>query len=167
MNKKVKEEWKQYLLDENQEYTMDQLSEKFRMAVNYLQSKHIRLNEQMLMNLKVVESQLHLSEQDREQYAAQFQKEGYLPQDSMKMVEVMDALYHLLDISKDEAVQLTLYIAENHLTLAEAIEIKYGFSLDECNDFLEIVLAPYVTYCGKKALQGIRELEAMFSAEFS
>lgn len=91
MNKKVKEEWKQYLLDENQEYTMDQLSEKFRMAVNYLQSKHIRLNEQMLMNLKVVESQLHLSEQDREQYAAQFQKEGYLPQDSMKMVEVMDA----------------------------------------------------------------------------
>lgn len=79
----------------------------------------------------------------------------------------MDALYHLLDISKDEAVQLTLYIAENHLTLTEAIEIKYGFSLDECNDFLEIVLAPYVTYCGKKALQGIRELEAMFSAEFS
>ena len=137
MNKKVKEEWKQYLLDENQEYTMDQLSEKFRMAVNYLQSKHIRLNEQMLMNLKVVESQLHLSEQDREQYAAQFQKEGYLPQDSMKMVEVMDALYHLLDISKDEAVQLTLYIAENHYTLTEAIEIKYPISLHECNDFLE------------------------------
>ena len=43
MGKHVKEEWKQYLLDEKKEYTKEQLIEKFKCAVNYLKEKHMRL----------------------------------------------------------------------------------------------------------------------------
>ena len=41
MSKKVKDEWKQYLLDEKEDYSVEQIIEKFKYAVSYLKSHHI------------------------------------------------------------------------------------------------------------------------------
>lgn len=40
MSKKVKDEWKQYLLDEKEDYSVEQIIEKFKYAVSYLKSHH-------------------------------------------------------------------------------------------------------------------------------
>ena len=79
----------------------------------------------------------------------------------------MDAVYHVLDISKEEARQFTLYIAENHLTLTDAIERKYHLSLSEYDDYMEVVLMPYANYCGRKSLQLGKELVDILAVVFA
>ena len=44
----MREEWKKYLLDENKEYTDEEIMEKFKNAVSYLQAKHMRYDLKML-----------------------------------------------------------------------------------------------------------------------
>ncbi|MBU5479351.1 hypothetical protein KQI69_09050 [Eubacterium sp. MSJ-13] len=112
MGKHVKEEWQQYLLDEKKEYTEEQLIEKFKCAVNYLKEKHMRMDQEMFTNPDNVDKKYNLSEKDKQDYGKAFQKEGYALQDCKKIMCVMDAVYHVLDISKEDARQFTLYIAE-------------------------------------------------------
>lgn len=108
-----------------------------------------------------------MSDKDKEVYAKSFEKEGYAPQDCKTIIKVMDAVYHVLDISKEEARQFTLYIAENHLTLTDAIERKYHLSLSGYDDYMEVVLMPYVNYCGRKALQLGKELVEILAVVFA
>lgn len=167
MVKEIKKEWKEYLLDENKECTTDELIECFKKALNYLFLKHIRINSDMLVNPQRASEQYHLSEPDQENYIMLFQNEGYAAQDSKKMVEVMDALYHMLDISKQEAYEFTLYIAENHMTLTEAIEKRYGISMDDVNEYMDIVLTPYAEYAMKVAEKLGKELLSILSEVFA
>ena len=155
MSKKVKDEWKQYLLDEEKDYSVEQLIEKFKYAVSYLKSHHLRIVPEMFTDSDpdIVDEKYHLSDKDKEVYAKSFEKEGYAPQDCKTIIKVMDAVYHVLDISKEEARQFTLYIAENHLTLTDVIERKYGLSLKECNEYKESILLPYADYYAKKVIQ--------------
>lgn len=167
MSKKVKDKWKQYLLDEEKDYSVEQLIEKFKYAVSYLKSHHIRIVHEMFTDPGIVDKKYHLSDKDKEVYAKSFEKEGYAPQDCNTIIKVMDAVYHVLDISKEEARQFTLYIAENHLTLTDAIERKYHLSLSEYDDYMEVVLMPYVNYCGRKALQLGKELVEILAVVFA
>lgn len=167
MSKKVKDEWKQYLLDEKEDYSVEQIIEKFKYAVSYLKSHHIRIVPEMFTDSGIVDKKYHLSDKDKKVYAKSFEKEGYAPQDCKTIIKVMDAVYHVLDISKEEARQFTLYIAENHLTLTDAIERKYHLSLSEYDDYMEVVLMPYVNYCGRKALQLGKELVDILAVMFA
>lgn len=153
MSKKVKDEWKQYLLDEEKDYSVEQITERFKYAVSYLRLHHIRIVPEMFTDPDIVDEKYRLSNEDKELYVKSFEIDDYTSQDCKKLIKVMDAVYHTLDISKEEAKQFTLYIAENHLTVTDAIERKYGFSLSEYDDYVEVVLMPYVSYCAKKAVQ--------------
>ena len=154
----MKEEWKEFLLDDSKEYTLEQFIEKFKQAVDYLHSKHMRIGSQMLTERRAYDLQFHLDEIEKEYYTRIFEKEGYALKDCKKIVEVMDALYHMLDISKEEASCFALYIADNHLTLSAAIEEKYGLSIAEYEEYLEKILEPYVDYCVKKIFRYGKEL---------
>lgn len=167
MSKKVKDEWKQYLLDEKEEYSVEQIIEKFKYAVSYLKSHHMRIVPEMFTDPGILDKKYHLSDKDKEVYAKSFEKEGYVPQDCKTIIKVMDAVYYVLDISKEEAKQFTLYIAENHLTLTDAIEKKYRLSLSEYNDYIEEVLMPYANYCGRKSLQLGKELVDILAVVFA
>lgn len=167
MSKKVKDEWKQYLLDEKEEYSVEQIIEKFKYAVSYLKSHHMRIVPEMFTDPGILDKKYHLSDKDKEVYAKSFEKEGYAPQDCKTIIKVMDAVYYVLDISKEEAKQFTLYIAENHLTLTDAIEKKYRLSLSEYNDYIEEVLMPYANYCGRKSLQLGKELVDILAVVFA
>lgn len=167
MSKKVKDEWKQYLLDEKEECSVEQIIEKFKYAVSYLKSHHMRIVPEMFTDPGILDKKYHLSDKDKEVYAKSFEKEGYAPQDCKTIIKVMDAVYYVLDISKEEAKQFTLYIAENHLTLTDAIEKKYRLSLSEYNDYIEEVLMPYANYCGRKSLQLGKELVDILAVVFA
>lgn len=162
----MREEWKEFLLDEGKEYTLAQFIEKFKCAVDYLHSKHMRVSSKMLIKRGEYDLQFHLDEEDQEYYTRVFAKEGYALKDCKKIVEVMDALYHMLDISKEEASCFTLNIAENHLTLSAAIEEKYGISIAECEEYLEKILEPYVDYYAKKTPQYGKEILNIFAEVF-
>lgn len=158
MSKNVKEEWKQYSLEEGKEYTIEQLVEKFKYAVSYLKAKHVRIDYEMCAFPNRVNEKYHLSERDKQDYEKAFQNEGYAPQDCKKIVCVMDAVYHILDISKEEAGQFTLYVAEKHLTLTDALKKKYGLSVSECEEYMNTILMPYVDCCREKVFQSGKEL---------
>ena len=71
MSKKVKDEWKQYLLDEEKDYSVEQLIEKFKYAVSYLKSHHLRIVPEMFTDSDpdIVDEKYHLSDKDKEVYA--------------------------------------------------------------------------------------------------
>lgn len=167
MAKEIKKEWQKYLLNENKEYTTEELIEDFKEAVDYLFSKHVRLSSDMLVNPQRASEQYHLSEQDQAVYLGKFHHAGYAVNDSEKMVEVMDVLYHVLNISKDEAGEFTLYITENHMTLTDAIEKRYGVSMDDVSQYIEMVLTPYADYAKKMAIKTGKELLSILSEVFS
>lgn len=167
MAKEIKKEWQKYLLNENKEYTTEELIEDFKKAVDYLFSKHVRLSSDMLVNPQRASEQYHLSEQDQAVYLGKFHHVGYAVNDSEKMVEVMDVLYHVLNISKDEAGEFTLYITENHMTLTDAIEKRYGVSMDDVSQYIEMVLTPYADYAMKMAIKTGKELLSILSEVFS
>ena len=162
----MKEEWKEFLLDDSKEYTLEQFIEKFKQAVDYLHSKHMRIGSQMLTERRAYDLQFHLDEIEKEYYTRIFEKEGYALMDCKKIVEVMDALYHMLDISKEEASCFTLYIADNHLTLSAAIEEKYGISIAECEEYIEKILEPYADYYARKTPQYGKEILDIFAEVF-
>lgn len=162
MSKKVKDEWKQYLLEEKKDYSIEQIIEKFKHAISYLKLHHMRIVLERFTDPDLVDEKYRLSNEDKEIYVKSFEIDDYTSQDCKKLIKVMDAVYHTLDISKEEARQFTLYIAENHLTVTDAIERKYGFSLSEYDDYVEVVLMPYVSYCAKKGVQeGVTLIEIL------
>ena len=161
MAKEIKKEWQKYLLNENKEYTTEELIEDFKEAVDYLFSKHVRLSSDMLVNPQRASEQYHLSEQDQAVYLGKFHQAGYAVNDSEKMVDVMDVLYHVLNISKD------LYITENHMTLTDAIEKRYGVSMDDVSQYIEMILTPYADYAMKMAIKTGKELLNILSEVFS
>ena len=152
MKENVKNEWKEYLLEEK-EYTFEQFIEKYKHAIGYLKKKHMRISDDFFVNQESNNQKYHLSDRDKMFYEKEYEGEGYSPLDCKKIINVMDVLYQLLDISKEEARKFTSYIAENHLTLTDAIERKYGLSLKECNEYKESILLPYADYYAKKVIQ--------------
>ncbi len=58
MSKKVKDKWKQYLLDEEKDYSVEQLIEKFKYAVSYLKSHHIRIVHEMFTDPGIVDKNI-------------------------------------------------------------------------------------------------------------
>ena len=105
----MREEWKKYLLDENKEYTDEEIMEKFKNAVSYLQAKHMRYDLKMLSKPGNKDEWYHLSDSDKANYLQVFLKERYTLESCEKLISTMDAAYHLLNISKEEASRFVLY----------------------------------------------------------
>lgn len=155
----MREEWKKYLLDENKEYTDEEIMEKFKNAVSYLQAKHMRYDLKMLSEPGNKDEWYHLSDSDKANYLQVFLKERYTLESCEKLISTMDAAYHLLNISKEEASRFVLYCAERHLTMTDGIERKYGVSMEEVIEYIDDVLVQYRSYCFSKAK--IKMLELM------
>lgn len=165
--KEIENEWKQYLLDEDKEYELSELLQNFKRAVDFLRTKGLRISKISLLTPKDFDKEFHLSEDDKSYYLQRFVNKGYNKHDSETIITVMDALYHMLDITKEQAEKFTEYIAENHMTLSDAISEKYGISLDEINEYMEVVLGSYLKYCIKKSLQYGKELIDILAEVFS
>lgn len=155
--KEIKTEWKQYMVDENKEYSFLEFFEKFKEAVGFLKEKGIRVTKEILSSDNY-EKEYRLTDDEKLYYTKRFMNRGYSESDSETIIKVMDALYHMLDITKEQTEKFTEYIAENQMTLSDAISEKYGLSLDEINEYMEVVLESYLKYCIKKSLQYGKEL---------
>lgn len=158
MSKIVRKEWKKYMFNENEHYDDEQVINKIKEICDYLQMKHLRIVFGMTFFSEYIQKQYHLTDEEKRNYANIFRANGYVPDACKTLVQTTDALYHMLDISKEEAMQLSLYTAENHLTLSEAIENKYDFSINEFNEFMETVLIPDSKYLEKRMIQNSKEM---------
>ena len=148
----IKEEWQEYALDSSKEYPYEEIIEKFKYALSYLQERHMKIDFEIprifmgIIDIGAIEDKYTLSEDEKIFYAKEFEKEGYASEDCQKIVQVMQAVYRLLNISKEEARDFTLYIAENNLKLTDAVKQRYGFSMSEAEEYIDEILVPYANY---------------------
>ena len=175
---KIKEEWQEYALDSTKEYTYEEIIEKFKYALSYLQERHMKIDYEIsktfmgVIDIDAIGDKYNLSEDENVFYAKEFEKEGYVPEDCQKIVQVMQAVYRVLNISKEEAKDFTLYIAENNLKVTDAIKQKYGFSISEAEEYMDEILVPYVNYAlihtaklGKEFMDIMSELLSEINAD--
>ncbi len=164
-NIEIRNEWKQYMVDESKEYSFSEFFEKFKEAVRFLKEKGIRVTKEILSS-DDYEKEYRLTDDERLYYTKRFMNRGYAENDSKTIVKVMDVLYHLLDISKEEAEKFTEYIAEKHMTLSDAISEKYGISIDDINEYMNVILESYLEYGTKKTIQYGKEVLDILSEVF-
>ncbi len=161
----IRSEWKRYLLDENKDYSLSEFLGKFKEAVGFLKRKGIRVTKELLSSDNY-EKEYRLTDDEKLYYTERFMNRGYNENDSKTIVEVMDVLYHLLNISKKEVEKFTEYIAEKHMTLTDAISEKYGFSIEDVNKYTNIILESYLEYGAKKTIQYGKEVIDILSEAF-
>ena len=167
IKEEIRNEWKRYLLDENRDYSLSEFIEKFREAVVFLKEKGIRVTKELIiLSLDDYEKEYRLMDDEKLYYTKQFMNRGYKENDSQTIVKVMDALYHMLDISKEEAEKITDYIAENHLTLTDAISEKYGISIEDVTKYTNTILKSYLEYSTNKVIQYGKEVIDILSEVF-
>lgn len=163
---KIRNEWKQYLLDESRDYSLAEFLEKFKGAVGFLKEKGIRATKEIL-NLGDNENKYRLTDNEKLYYTEHFMNSGYREYDAKTIVKVMDTIYHILDISKEEAEKFTENAADNHMTLTDAIRKKYGISLEDITEYTNVVLESYVEYGTKKTVQYGKEVIEILAEVFT
>lgn len=159
IKEEIRNEWKRYLLDENRDYSLSEFLEKFREAVGFLKEKGIRVTKELIiLSSDDYEKEYRLMDNEKLYYTKRFMNRGYKEDDSKTIVKVMDVLYHVLDISKEEAEKFTEYVAENHMTLTDAINEKYGISIEDVAKYTDTILKSYLDYSTKKVIQYGKEV---------
>lgn len=166
MNKEeIRNEWKQYMVDDNKDYSLPEFVEKFSEAVGFLKEKGIRIKKELLES-KDFENEYRLTDDEKLYYTKRFMNSGYRENDAKTIVKVMDTIYHMLDISKEEAEKFTEYAADNHMTLTDALSKKYGISLEDTIEYTNIILESYLEYGAKKTIQYGKEVIDILSEAF-
>lgn len=159
IKEEIRNEWKRYSVDENRDYSLLEFLEKFREAVGFLKEKGIRVTKELIiLSSDDYEKEYRLMDNEKQYYTRRFINRGYKEDDSKTIVKVMDILYHMLDISKEEAENFTEYIAENHMTLTDAISEKYGISIEDVTKYTDTILKSYLDYSTKKVIQYGKEV---------
>lgn len=159
--KKIRDEWEHYLFEEGKDYSLDEAKNKAREALGFLADKHVRITEDMLLNQGQYEKDFRLSENEKRIYAQKYHLEGYALKDCNVIVNAMDALYHLFDISTGTAFELALYTADNHLTLTQMIREKLNVDFDEIGEYIDTVLPRIANYFLKRTLECGSEFREM------
>ena len=59
---------------------------------------------------------------------------------------LLHAIYHAFDITKDKAYEVSLYAADNHLILTQAIFDKFNVDFNEVEEFIDTVLPEILKY---------------------
>ena len=155
-SKEVRKEWKQYVFEKGKDYSFEDAIEKLKNAIMFLKNKRVR--ENMFLDKDQFESNFHLSELEKIKYIQIFNKEGYTTNDCVTIVNIMDAIYHTFDISKDKAYEIAEYAANNHLTLTKTVQDKLDVDFDEVKEFIDIVLSGLKSFLSK-TLESGKELE--------
>ena len=162
----IRNVWKQYLLDENRDYSLSEFTEKFREAVGFLKENGIRVTKEVL-NSDDYEKEYRLTDDEKLYYAKRFMNRGYNENDSKVIVKTMDALYHILNVSKEEAEKFTEYAADNRMTLTVAIRKKYGIPIEDVIKYTNTILESYLEYGTKKTIQYGKEVIEILSEAFT
>lgn len=167
MSKKVRKEWEQYLFEVGKDYTLEEAKGKVINATMFLKNKGIRISENLFLHPKQYGLDCRLSEAEKATYARKFNEEGYAPDDCETIVKVMDAIYHAFDITKDKAYEVSLYTADNHLTLTQAIFDKFNVDFSEIGEFIDTVLPEILKYFVGRTKKYGKELDAIIDEVLS
>lgn len=162
----VREDWRKFLLDEDQNYTFLEATDILKRSVFYLKEKGIRITEKMLILPKMASQEYYLTDTDKAIYMAKFEHERYDIDSCKKLLEVMDAVYHYFDLTKDKSAEFVLYVAENKLKLSDALNQKYGFAVEEIDEYINYILQGNAKYCAKKSSEYGKELLEILSEVF-
>lgn len=167
MSKKVRKEWEQYLFEAGKDYTLEEAKGKAINATMFLKNKGMRISENLFLNHEQYGLDYRLSETEKVAYARKFNEEGYAPDDCETIVKVMDAIYHAFDITKDKAYEVSLYAANNHLTLTQAIFDKFNVDFNEVEEFIDTVLPEILKYFVGRTRKYGKELAAIIDEVIS
>ena len=154
----VRDEWEHYLFEEGKDYSFDEAKNKAREALGFLSSNKARVSEKMLFNPEQHEKDFRLSTNEKYTYIQRYHREGYALDDCIKIVTVMDILYHFFDINVEKAFEMALYAADNHLTLGQTIKDLLKVDFYEVSEYVDTVLPRIANYFLKRALECSEEL---------
>lgn len=154
----MKNEWKHYIFDETKDYTFEEAIEKALEAFNYLVAHKIRVNIDMIIDKGSFEKEHHMSEEQKRKYVKNFACKGYTLDSCTKIINCMDVIYHMFNISISDAELIADYAAQNKYTLTKALKDKLYVDLDEVSEFIDNVFGNIATYFMLKTLQSGMEL---------
>lgn len=163
MNNKVRTQWEQYVFEVGKDYTYEESFEKVVNALKYLKDKGVRVTEDMLLNNEKFESDFHLSDEEIARYIYMLISTEYTTKDGATIIKVMDAMYHMFDITTDEAYEMASYAADNHLTLTQTIKDKLKVDIDEVEEFINTVLSNILEFFKGKSIEVGKELSELIA----
>lgn len=170
MNKTVREEWKHYLFEEGDDYTLEETIEKFMVALGFLKDNSMRVSVDMILGSENYDLEFRLSEEEKAEYIQKFNKKGYALSDCEIIVKVMDNMYHTFVVSKEEAFEMAKHGAENQLTITQIVSDKLKVDFGAVGEFIDTVLPELLNYFKSRTMQYGKDLigiinEAMSSLE--
>jgi len=167
MSRELRAEWKEYLFEEGKDYTLEEAIEKFVTVVMFLKDKGVRVTEQMFLDMPQFDKEFRLSDVDKATYIKIFSAEGYAPDDSAKIVKVMDVIYHTFDVSMNKAYEMIKYAANNRLTITQTVKDKLNVDFEEIGEYIDTVLPEILKYFLNRTLEYGRELNEMINEVFT
>lgn len=162
----IREEWKKYLLNDDQEYSFMEMANIVKESLLYLRENGGRITEKMLMFPHMASEEYRLTDEDKEYYLARFRNKQYNTDSCNTLLQALEAIYQYYDLTKAEAEELVLYAAENHMTLTDALMQKYGFNINELNEYIESVLEVNNEHCKKRSTEYNEKLIATLTEFF-
>ncbi len=163
MSNKLRTEWEQYVFEAGKDYTFEEAIGKVSNALKHLKDMGVRVTEDMLLNNEKFEIDFHLLDEEKERYIQMFNGQGYAVKDCTTIVKVMDAMYHMFDVTTDEAYEMASYAADNHLTLTQTIKDKLKVDIDEVEEFINIVLSNILEFFKGKSIEVGKELSELIA----
>ena len=149
----IKEVWGEFLLDEDEDYTLLEATTVIKKSLLYMKTKGVRITEEMLIFPKIVMQQYCLTDVDKAFYMARFKEEQYNTESCEKLLQVMEAVYRYFDLTREETETFVLCMAEKKMKLSDALKQKFGIDLEEIDEYMQSVLQENLTYCEKKSVQ--------------
>lgn len=158
MKNTIKDEWNKYLFQIEKEYSIEEMVDVIWSMFCYLKTNRMRFDITMLTDPKRFANMYLLSNEEIQTYLRYFKDKQFDDESAMKIVNCMGIVYHMLDISLDEARHFADYTSQNRITLTKGIKDKFDVDLNEINLFLEEVMEKNVVFCFEQAIKCGKEI---------
>lgn len=158
MKSNFKKEWNAYLFQEGVEYSKSEVIEKIIMMYKFFKSKKMRVDVTLWTNPKKFEQMYRLTDEEVQKYTEFFKRKLFDSESCNKIVHCMGVVYHMLDISLDEALDFADYTSQNRLTLTKGMKDKFDVDLDEISLYFENVMVKNAKFCVNQVLKYGKEL---------
>ena len=147
MSKNYIEEWDEYLFQDGVEYSIEEVFEKIRRMLDFMENRKMRVDATMWINPNQFSYMYLLSKEEIETYTEYFKMKQFDNASASKIVECMNAVYQMLDISVEEALDFADYTSQNRMTLTKGMKDKFDVDFIEIQLFLDEVMVKNAEFC--------------------
>jgi hypothetical protein len=146
-NKRFRGEWSEYLFQDGVEYSMEEVFEKIKKMLGFMENRKMRVDATMWINPNQFSYMYLLSKEEIKTYTEYFKMKQFDNASASKIVECMNAVYHMLYISVEEALDFADYTSQNRMTLTKGMMDKFGVDFNEIKLFLDEVMVKNAEFC--------------------